>query len=40
MVRKLPAYMTEMLLGIGVKGNKQTKKTISYGGYKNQLDME
>jgi hypothetical protein len=27
MVRKLPAYMTEILLGEGVKWNKQTKQT-------------
>jgi hypothetical protein len=27
MVRKLPAYMTEILLGKGVKSNKQNKQT-------------
>jgi hypothetical protein len=30
MVRKLPAYMTEILLGKGVKLNKQTNK-IDFG---------
>jgi hypothetical protein len=29
MVRKLPAYMTEILLGKGVKWNKQTNRYLS-----------
>jgi hypothetical protein len=34
MVRKLPAYMTEILLGKGVKWNKQTKQGILNSKYR------